>query len=105
MAALYILGQVTGSEDCLYLDISVPGGVSANNKKSVMVWIHGGGYISGNKDIYPGVALAALGDVIVVGINYRLGALGFLSEGKGGDIFQIHIAVVTKIILNVPLKT
>ena len=76
-------GAAIGTEDCLYLDISVPGGVDPKNKKPVMFWIHGGGYVTGSKDIYPGAALAAKGDVIVVAINYRLGALGFLPDGKG----------------------
>ena len=82
-----------GTEDCLYLDISVPGGVNPNNKKAVMLWIHGGGYIGGNKDIYPGAALAARGDVIVVVINYRLGVFGFLSEGKGKCTYSTKVVI------------
>jgi para-nitrobenzyl esterase len=55
-----------------------------------MVWIHGGGYTGGSGSTYDGSVLADKGDVIVVTINYRLGALGFLAlpamdkEG-GGD--------------------
>ena len=48
-----------------------------------MVFIHGGGYFVGSKNGYMGAILAARGDVIVVTINYRLGVLGFLSEGEG----------------------
>ena len=48
-----------------------------------MVYIHGGGYTVGSKNGYMGAVLAVRGDVIVVTMNYRLGALGFLSEGKG----------------------
>ena len=45
-----------------------------------MVWIHGGGFVigSGSQAIYDGARLAQRGDVVVVTINYRLGALGFL---------------------------
>ncbi len=50
-----------------------------------MIWIHGGGYHAGAsilKDVHPS-PLVAIGDVIVVDINYRLGALGFLTTGNG----------------------
>ena len=43
-----------------------------------MLWIYGGGFHSGSTTIYDGVAIAALGNVVVVTVNYRLGALGFL---------------------------
>ncbi|XP_077862011.1 acetylcholinesterase-like [Saccoglossus kowalevskii] len=66
-------------EDCLHLNIYAPKSVS----QSVMVWIHGGGFVlgSGSNVYYDGFPLAAINDVIVVGINYRLGVLGFLSTG------------------------
>jgi len=66
------------SEDCLYLNIYRP-------KKSgvfpVMFWIHGGGFMggSGSFGFYDGAHLASRNDVVVVTINYRLGALGFLA--------------------------
>ncbi|XP_022105590.1 acetylcholinesterase-like [Acanthaster planci] len=70
----------TKSEDCLHLNIfapkpAVPGGAA------VMVWIHGGGFVvgSGIESIYRGQALVALGDVIIVTINYRLNVFGFLT--------------------------
>ena len=44
----------------------------------VMVWIHGGGFAMGSASSYDGSALAAYQDVVVVLIQYRLGALGFL---------------------------
>lgn len=49
-----------------------------------MVWIHGGGYHFGTKSLQKSnaMALAALEEVIVVSINYRLGILGFLSTGE-----------------------
>jgi para-nitrobenzyl esterase len=45
-----------------------------------MVWIHGGGFLNGSADIYDARWLAAQGDIVVVTINYRLGALGFLAR-------------------------
>ena len=49
-------------------------------RKPVMVWVHGGAYILGSasQPLYDGRVLAAGGDVVVVTVNYRLGALGFL---------------------------
>ena len=65
-------------EDCLYLNVWTPG--LDGGKRPVMVWIHGGGFTigSGSESYYTGANLAARGDVVVVTINYRLGALGFL---------------------------
>lgn len=74
---------IIGSEDCLKLDITVPGGVSEGAGKAVMMYIHGGGYTVGSKNDFIGAGLAAKGDVIVVVINYRLGPFGFLSDGTG----------------------
>lgn len=66
------------SEDCLYLNLWTP--ACDNKKRPVMVWIHGGGYQTGSgaQLIYRGRSLAVRGDVVVVTLNYRLGALGFL---------------------------
>ena len=74
-------------EDCLTLNIYVPGEPFSkvdSLKKSVMVWIHGGGLLSGASSwqMYNPTNLALKGDVIVVTINYRLGALGFLAVGS-----------------------
>jgi para-nitrobenzyl esterase len=79
------------SEDCLSLNIWTPGmadeqfaGTSSQRLggRPVMVWIHGGGFTSGSGSIflYRGSQLAQRGDVVVVTINYRLGALGFLAH-------------------------
>ncbi|HUT52206.1 MAG TPA: carboxylesterase family protein [bacterium] len=80
--------QVTGkkgtmSEDCLYLNVWRP-------KKSgvfpVMAWIHGGGYVMGSGGQggtglnFDGTRLADAGDVVVVTLNYRLGAFGFMAD-------------------------
>lgn len=69
------------SEDCLQLNIYVPFTTSPWIKKSVMVWIHGGGYFFGTASFYDGSMIAVEGDVIVVTVNYRLGFFGFLSLG------------------------
>jgi len=68
------------SEDCLNLNIWTPG--LDDCRRPVMVWIHGGSFISGTGAglIYRGDDLALTGDVVVVTINYRLGALGFLAH-------------------------
>jgi len=69
----------TGSEDCLFLNIYVPGNATAGSNLPVMVFIHGGAFVSGAGSDYDGSQLAASGNVIVVTFNYRLGPLGFLA--------------------------
>jgi para-nitrobenzyl esterase len=65
-------------EDCLYLNIWSPG--ADDKRRPVLFWIHGGGFTfgSGSTPWYDGTAFATNGDEVVVTINYRLGALGFL---------------------------
>jgi len=82
------------NEDCLFLDLTVPGGVDVNKKKPVMVWIHGGGYTLGSKDGYFGATLAVQGDVIVVAINYRLAMLGFLYDGPGKRVSSLTEIII-----------
>ncbi|KAJ8302994.1 hypothetical protein KUTeg_019390 [Tegillarca granosa] len=67
------------SEDCLFLNVYVPNSVSSGSKKSVLVWIHGGGYSLGQGNMYGSSELALTGDVIVVVINYRLNVFGFMT--------------------------
>ncbi|XP_021511025.1 acylcarnitine hydrolase-like isoform X2 [Meriones unguiculatus] len=69
------------SEDCLYLSIYSPAHASEGSNLPVMVWIHGGGLIIGMASLYDGSKLAALEDVVVVTIQYRLGVLGYFSTG------------------------
>ena len=66
------------SEDCLYLNVWTPKPDDA--RRPVMVWIHGGGNTlgAGSQPRVNGEHLARVGDVVVVTLNYRLGALGFL---------------------------
>jgi len=70
---------LTGTEDCLYLDIKAPKQISPQSLP-VMFWIHGGGNTSGLKDIYNFSTMVNRHDVIVVTINYRLGAFGWFSH-------------------------
>ncbi|KAM5291822.1 LOW QUALITY PROTEIN: cholinesterase [Ctenodactylus gundi] len=67
------------SEDCLYLNVWVPAPRPKN--ATVMVWIYGGGFQSGTSSLplYDGKFLARVERVIVVSMNYRVGALGFLA--------------------------
>ena len=66
-----------GSEDCLYLNIITPR--DAPSGLPVMFWIHGGGFTSGESDLYDPNRLVPQG-IIVVTINYRLGLLGFFAQ-------------------------
>ena len=89
-------GQQPQSEDCLYLNVWTP---SLEARRPVMVWIHGGAFVfgAGSEPLYDGSRLAARGDVVVVTINYRLGALGYLchpalaepTTGNAGLLDQI----------------
>jgi para-nitrobenzyl esterase len=75
---LMSLGITRTGEDCLYLNVWTPD--ADRGRRPVLVWIHGGAFIlgSGSQMLYDGAMLARRGDVVVVTINYRLGALGFL---------------------------
>jgi para-nitrobenzyl esterase len=75
-------------EDCLALNIWAPEG-GEPGPKPVFVWIHGGAFVAGSSNPYDGSALAALGDMIVVTINYRVGVLGFVNFGEALGLPQI----------------
>lgn len=76
----YMLYMQRGQEDCLYLNIATPE-VKTEKLKPVMVWFHGGGFIGGDGlQGTPLHRLAKRGDVVVVSMNYRVGALGFLAH-------------------------
>ncbi|MFE3191935.1 carboxylesterase/lipase family protein [Nocardia sp. NPDC059240] len=74
--------QPTG-EDCLTLNVTAPNEPSIT-PRPVMVFIHGGGYMIGTSALrlYSGGRLSVRGDVIVVSINYRLGAFGYVDFGE-----------------------
>jgi para-nitrobenzyl esterase len=71
------MGRQT-SEDCLTLNVWTP--PPSDQKRAVMVWIHGGAFINGSSGLYDSRWLATRGNVVVVTLNYRLGALGFLAH-------------------------
>jgi para-nitrobenzyl esterase len=72
------------SEDCLTLNIQTP---SLTGSRPVLVWIHGGAYRTGQGATpwYNGANFVANGDIVVISINYRLGALGFTDLSRFGD--------------------
>jgi len=78
------------SEDCLFLNIWTQG-LDDKKKRPVMVWIHGGGFFTGGTThpLYNGTFFAERGDVVLVSIQYRLGALGWLYlDELGGKEFS-----------------
>ncbi len=74
------------SEDCLFLNVWTPD-LDQEAKRPVLVFIHGGGFTSGSGSVflYRGGNLVRNGDAVVVTINYRLGALGFLGHRQLAD--------------------
>ena len=70
-------GLASTSEDCLFLNVFRP--ANGPGGRPVMVWIHGGALVTGESDDYNPAKLVRHG-VVVVTINYRLGALGFLAD-------------------------
>ncbi len=77
---------VNWNEDCLFLNVCTP---DTSGKRPVLVWIHGGAYRTGQGAIpwYNGTSFALNGDIVVVSINYRLGALGFTDLSRFGEEF------------------
>jgi len=79
------------SEDCLRINIWTPR-INDNNKRPVMVWLHGGGYTTGSGHelpAYDGASLAAQGNVVIVTINHRLNILGFLDISAYGEKYAL----------------
>ena len=88
-------------EDCLYLNVYAPA-AKADAKRPVLVWLHGGGWVNGaGTDVQP-TWLSAEGNILVT-VNYRLGALGYLaltaldaesadkqSSGQYGDLDKVE---------------
>jgi para-nitrobenzyl esterase len=74
-------GSESTNEDCLFLNVYVPGsGVSAGNNLPVMVFFYGGAFVDGEGSIYDPSNMAIQGNVIVVTVNYRLGILGYMAS-------------------------
>lgn len=79
-------GAVTGSEDCLYLNVTVPTPASVPaparpaGGRPVLVWLHGGAFLGGSGGDYDAGRIAARGDAVVVTVNYRLGIFGYFGH-------------------------
>ncbi len=76
----FLIPAASISEDCLYLNVWT-GAKSPRDKRPVLVWIYGGGFVSGGAGvpIYDGEAMAKKG-IIFVSINYRVGVFGFFAH-------------------------
>ncbi len=73
-------GPLLGQEDCLTLNVYAPPAAGSGQGRPVMVWIHGGALLLGSSGQYDPSVLARNTGALVVTINYRLGALGFLAH-------------------------
>lgn len=75
-----VLGT-TPDEDCLYINVWRPGKIPIGEKRPILVWIHGGGGVTGGSSapIYDGSAIAREG-IIFVSFNYRLGRFGYFAH-------------------------
>jgi para-nitrobenzyl esterase len=79
------------SEDCLYLNVWTA--ASAGEKRPVMVWIHGGGFLGGSSagEIYDGTEFAKKG-VVLVSFNYRVWKFGFLALPELSQESEHHVS-------------
>ncbi|MEU9160812.1 carboxylesterase family protein [Streptomyces sp. NPDC048424] len=87
-------GGPSGSEDCLYLNVTAPaGGRDASGRlRPVMVWFHGGGFVNGAGDLYRPDRLAERGGAVVVTVNYRLGVFGLFAHPELGGAPDFALA-------------
>ena len=77
------------SEDCLRLNVWTPN--TDNQKRPVLVWLHGGGYTNGNgieQDGYNGENLAREGNIVFISINHRLGPIGYTDFSAVDEKFK-----------------
>ena len=77
-------------EDCLRVNVWTPG-INDRKKRPVMVWLHGGGFTAGSGQelrSYDGENLARRGDIVLVSLNHRLNALGYLDLSKFGERYE-----------------
>jgi len=72
-----------GSEDCLFLNVTTPA-LRDGGRRPILFYIHGGGFNngSGSDSLYDGTRLCTHGDVVVVTVNHRLNAFGYLYLGE-----------------------
>lgn len=86
------------SEDCLTLNVWAAENVSAAEPRPVMVWVHGGAYMFGAtaQPMYDGRSLAASGEIVLVTVGYRVGALGFADLSRfstESETFETNLAL------------
>ncbi len=77
-------------EDCQYINVWTQS-IDRNAKKPVMVWIHGGQWVTGSGIelyAYDGEEISAWGDVVFVSLNHRLNVIGYTDFGKYGDEYK-----------------
>ncbi|MEV4314926.1 carboxylesterase family protein [Actinocrispum sp. NPDC049592] len=92
-AAASTNGPRSETEDCLFLNVQRPKFVQSGRKLPVYFWIHGGGLQNGSSNQHDGSLIVSRTGAVVVTINYRLGAFGFLAHpgltaeggGQSGD--------------------
>ena len=92
-ALLGLSAQQPQAEDCLSLNVWTPRCSAADaGGRPVLVWIHGGGFISGTSgvEVFDGSALSRRGDIVVVTVNYRVGALGFMALDRARCNFGLR---------------
>jgi para-nitrobenzyl esterase len=92
------------SEDCLHLNVFTPG-LRDGKRRPVLVYFHGGAYNNGtvNSDLYDGKRLCHRGDVVVVTVNHRLNAFGYMYLGDlapeyrdSGNAGQLDLVLALK---------
>jgi para-nitrobenzyl esterase len=88
------LGAPQG-DDCLTLNVWASSDTEPGDGKPVMVWVHGGAYVLGSsaQPLYHGRALAGGGEAMIVTVNYRLGAFGFLDMSSFGSQFASNLGL------------
>ena len=91
---------VSQSEDCLYLNVFIPGSgpVDKTRSHAVMIWIYGGDFQIGSQNDYNAKAFVGLNNVILVTFNYRISFLGFLSTSEDNHsgnygLWDQHMAI------------
>ncbi|ROS58281.1 para-nitrobenzyl esterase [Frigoribacterium sp. PhB160] len=84
------------SEHCQFLSITLPADVGPDERLPVMVWIHGGSYVTGAGDlhVYDPVTLVTEQRVVVVTVTYRLGMFGYLGDG---DVVPANLGLLDQV--------
>src|SRR5882762_7101518 len=91
------------SEDCLVLNVWTPGLGDGGRPRPVMVWLHGRGFLAGagSEPWYDGANLARRGDAVVITINHRLNAFGYLhlADALGEEFSGSGVAGLLDVVL------